>query len=113
EGITSHSRSVALFGLGFLGDAALCVYDQIEPDYTLSFFTNEPESRRITDRVKNENKVLIDEYSDKLIGLPLTSVSRMFSYLAELVTSLRSEYDITLIPMGPKPFVLSSLLCSM
>ncbi|MBZ5491303.1 MAG: hypothetical protein LAO76_10265 [Acidobacteriia bacterium] len=108
------SKSVAVFGLGFEGSAALCVLDRLEPDVLLCYLADPAAFPDYPDRTRNANKEVI-ALADACLKLPLFSVERCFGNLAELVSWHKSEAktNITLVPMGPKPHVLAALLVAM
>jgi hypothetical protein len=45
--------------------------------------------------------------------LPISSVERSYSLLCELISPYLQDCDVTVVPMGPKPHVLASLLLCM
>jgi hypothetical protein len=102
-------KSVAIFGLGFDGLATLCVLDKIEPDISYAFLASPAAFPDYPKKAKEYNNELI-RHTVKTLELPLFSVERTFSYLSELVSSYIPNSDITIIPMGPKPHVLASIL---
>jgi hypothetical protein len=110
-GSTNFSKSVAIFGLGFDGLSALCVLDKLEPDIIYAFLASPAAFPDYPEKARTYNKELI-RHAIKTIELPLISVERTFSYLAELAIPYLSEADITLVPMGPKPHILACILLS-
>ncbi|HEX5735702.1 MAG TPA: hypothetical protein VF131_22940 [Blastocatellia bacterium] len=105
-------KSVAVFGLGFEGLAALCVLDRLEPDEVYVYLANPAAYAEYTQKTESQNIELINQARAKL-ELPLTSVENTFRHLAELISPHRSKADITFIPMGPKPHVLAAILLSL
>lgn len=107
-------ESVAVFGLGFHGLAALCVLDHLEADTVYAFLASPGSSTEYVERTKELNKDLINNQKTKaLLDLPLASVESSYRSLAELIAPHRPDGEITLIPMGPKPHVLASILVAM
>lgn len=107
-------ESVAVFGLGFHGLAALCVLDHLEADTVYAFLASPASSAEYVERTKELNKELINNQKTKaLLDLPLTSVEASYRNLAEVIAPHRPDGEITLIPMGPKPHVLASILVAM
>lgn len=105
-------RSVAVFGLGFEGLAALCVLDRLEPDEVYAYFASPAAFADYPARARAENQELI-YHADATLELPLSSVAQTYSLLAELVAPHRSHAEVVMIPMGPKPHVLAAILLSM
>lgn len=113
-GPISLSKSVTVFGLGFDGFAPLCVLDQIEPDIVYSYLAAPAAFNDYPRRAYKANIELIEKYTEKgkPLELPLDSVELVYTHLAELISPHRNEAEITMVPMGPKPHVLASLLLS-
>jgi len=108
--ITRAGRSAAVFGLGFDGYASLCVLDSLEPDVVYSFYADPAASPEYCERVIMNNYEMIHNHSRHVLRTPLGSVEKTFRSLVELVSPHRNEAAVTLIPMGPKPHVLASML---
>jgi hypothetical protein len=107
-------ESVAVFGLGFHGLAALCVLDHLEADTVYAFLAAPGSSAEYVERTKELNKELIGNPKTKaLLDFPLASVEASYRSLAEVIAPHRPDGEITLIPMGPKPHVLASILVAM
>ncbi len=107
-------ESVAVFGLGFHGSAALCVLDHLEADIVYTFLASPGASTEYDERTKEVNKELINNpKTQALLELPLASVEGSYRSLAEVIAPHRPDGEITLIPMGPKPHVLASILAAM
>lgn len=112
-GPISSSKAVAVFGLGFDGLPPLCVLDRMEPDIVYSYLASPAAFPDYPDRARRANQTLIDDYAQINLELPLESVETTFRLLGELVEPHRKEADISIIPMGPKPHVLASILLAM
>ncbi|MFA6472503.1 MAG: hypothetical protein WCU00_10720, partial [Candidatus Latescibacterota bacterium] len=48
-----------------------------------------------------------------VLELPLASIEVCYRHLAETIAPHRPDGEITLVPMGPKPHVLASILIAM
>ena len=106
------SKSIAVFGLGFEGFAALCVLDRLEPDELYCYLAAPAAFKDYPRRARRANKEVI-RLANACLLFPLGSVERCFANLAELVSQYRSEANITLVPMGPKPHTLAAILIAM
>ena len=107
-------ESVAVFGLGFHGMAALCVLDRLEADTVYAFLAAPGSSAEYVDKTREINKDLISNPKTKdVLALPLTSVEACYRHLAETIAPHRPDGEITLVPMGPKPHILASILLAM
>ena len=107
-----QTQSVAIFGLGFHGYTALCVLDQIEPDIVYSLLAYPAGDKAYEKKSFNDNKDLLDK-SEKVFKLPLHSIEATYRYLSEIVASHLHCHEVTLIPMGPKPHTLASILVAL
>ncbi|MBT3232870.1 MAG: hypothetical protein HN356_08645 [Calditrichaeota bacterium] len=115
EGRAYRQReSVAVFGLGFHGLAALCVLDHLEADTVYAFLASAESSDNYFNYTQNVNKELIRNHKTKaVLDIPLSSLESCYRYLADTIAPHRPDGEITLIPMGPKPHVLASILVAM
>ena len=109
-----YGTSLAIFGLGFYGLAALCVLDRLEADMVFAYIAKTNSKDNYDEKVKEINKELIQHYATKsILELPINSVEKSYQYLAELIAPYRNKSEVTLVPMGPKPQVLASILLAM
>ncbi len=107
------SNSVAVFGLGFDGIAAMAVLERLEPDVLYTYFASPGAFPHYPQKTRNENDTLMQYHSKSNVAISLFSVGTSFVRLAELVSPHRNREDITIVPMGPKPHVLAALLLAM
>lgn len=108
-----QTESVAIFGLGFHGYTALCVLDQLEPDIVYALLAYPAGSEAYGKKSFDDNSDLLSK-AKKIIKLPLYSVENTYRYLAEIVAAeLARDRAVTLIPMGPKTHILSSILVAL
>ena len=107
-------ESVAVFGLGFHGLAALCVLDQLEPDTVYAFLASPGSSPEEEAKTREANRGLVNDHKTKaVLELPLPSVESAYRSLAEMIAPHRPDGETTLIPMGHKPHILASTLVAM
>lgn len=101
-----NEKSVALFGIGYEGDAAFSVYDQLEPDI-LHLFSADANER---EKSLELNRELIKHTNGRVEKIPINSVETGFRAIGEMVSGYINNSHITIVPMGPKPLSLASLL---
>lgn len=107
-------ESVAVFGLGFHGLATLCVLDHLEPDTVYAFLASPGASPEYEAKTRQENRELMNDHKTQaVLEVPLPSVEAAYRSLAEMIAPHRADGEITLVPMGPKPHVLASILVAM
>ncbi len=102
-------KNLAVFGLGFEGNAALCMLENLEPDITFCYYADPAASKKVLDKMYDENKELIS-VSDQTVKLPIHSIEHTYRGLYELISPCLSKFRITFIPMGPKPHILSTFI---
>lgn len=114
-GALQSQKSLAIFGLGFNGWASLSVLERLEADQVYAFIASPGAFPETADLVRRLNQDFLDEPRVKqhVFELPLRSVEACYRYLSELVTPHRLNNSVTLVPMGPKPHILASILVSM
>jgi hypothetical protein len=107
-------ETVAVFGLGFHGLAALCVLDHLEADTVYAFLATHGARPEYAAKTREVNRDLINDRKTKpILELPLASIESCYRQLAETIAPHRPDGEITLVPMGPKPHVLASILVAM
>ncbi len=113
--LQSSQQSLAIFGLGFNGWASLSVLERLEADNVYAFIASPGASPNYPERVRKLNEDFLDEprVKQNVLEFPLKSVETSYRLLCELVTPHRSIDNVTLVPMGPKPHVLASILVAM
>ena len=107
-------ESVAIFGLGFHGLATLCVLERLEADTVYALLASPGSSPEYVKKTMSINKDLIKNQKTKsILPLPLSSIETCYRHLAETIAPHRLDGEITLVPMGPKPHILASILLAM
>jgi len=111
EGLSaSRPNSIAIFGLGFSPVAGLGALERLQPDKVYCFFASPGSTDENIAIAKRCNERLIKRSSRDLLGLSLESLSSSYRGLCELVWPFVDRYHINILPMGPKPHVLASML---
>jgi len=103
-------RTVAIFGLGFDRYASLAVYEQIEPDAVVCFVAQDSVQDPASERVLRENKEILAISGCAPVRMPLGNIPECVRLLREQVSQIGAEYEVILVPMGPKPHVLAGLI---
>lgn len=104
-----RKQSILLFGLGFEGLAAECVLDRLEPDLIFTYLANPAaNSDAYGDSIKFNGNIL--GMAGLKLEFPLSSVEDGFRSLSELINQYVKDCRLTMVPMGPKPHVLMSIL---
>ena len=107
-------KSVAVFGLGFHGLASLCVLDRLEADIVYAFLASPGSSEDYVAKTREINTELIANHKTQAVfEMSMSSIESTYRALAETISPHRPDGEITLVPMGPKPHVLASILVAM
>lgn len=103
------TKSIAIFGLGFENLAPLCVLDKLQPDEIFAYLSS-PENRPDYTRIARKTNEELIEAAKETLELPIASIKTCFAKLSEVISPYLLSADITIVPMGPKPHVLSAIL---
>jgi hypothetical protein len=106
-----NRRSIAIFGFGFEGVSLETAYNMLEVDELRGFVFSPGAFPDYESRAIAANESLINEIPDKVLWkFPLRSVEETYRFLLEFVADSAPQYNISILPAGPKPGVLASLL---
>lgn len=106
----AKTSSTLIFGLGFEGEASLCVIERLEPTNVYTFIAKPAASTEAYDRSLKVNNYIIQHLSRAHLEYSLFSVENTFRGLSELLVAQPENANITVVPMGPKPHILATLL---
>jgi len=114
-GTIGLGRSIAAFGLGSNGWASLCVLERVEADTVFAYVADPGATSDYGRAVIRKNKDFLSEsrVEGDVLRLPLRSVATSYRHLAELIAPHLPHDVVALVPMGPKPHVLASMLVAM
>ncbi|NMG75951.1 hypothetical protein [Aromatoleum diolicum] len=110
EGLSaSRSSSVAILGLGFSPVAGLGALERLQPDKVFCFLASPASYDRYV-LVSRDSNECLTRRSSAVIELPLLSLSGAYRGLVELTWPYVDRHHINILPMGPKPHILASML---
>ncbi len=110
EGLSaSRNNSIAIFGLGFSPIAGLGALERLQPDKVLCFLASPGVAEEYVEIARRCNEPLIRR-SSAVVELPLNSLSGAYRGISELTWPFADRYHINILPMGPKPHILASML---
>lgn len=101
--------TACLLGLGFENQIALAALETLEPLHTFAFVASNRDSR-FDDRVREDNRTLIKSDEVTELNYELHAPFETLHMMESLIHALKDSYRLALIPLGPKPFALLSLL---
>ena len=110
EGVPVPSlRTAAIFCLGYDGESTLTVYDKLQADTVYAIIANPGSSDDAPNIARQSNLDFLQERITTL-EYPLRHVATTYSKLSEIVSTHRGLDNVVLVPMGPKPHILASIL---
>jgi hypothetical protein len=108
--VGSDLPTALICGLGYERDRALGVEEYLDAAASWMFFPIGPVPEFVPE-VKNANADLLEGFpQDRLIYYDLSHPFNTFARLESLVSGLIDAYRPVVVPLGPKPFALASLL---
>ena len=100
-----------IIGLGFEKYLTSRLVEKLEYDRLFAFYSDPAFDSRYADRVvRNNRKILKKLPSSNIFKFPIEDLKETDSILTSLVMRLRLTHHVIILPVGPKPFTLSSLL---
>lgn len=112
EGLSaSRPNSIAMLGLGFSPVAGLGALERLQPEKVFCFLAGLGSQDNYLELTRERNKRLIRRAS-AIVELPLLNLSSAYRGLVELAWPYVDRYHVNILPMGPKPHVLASMLVS-
>jgi hypothetical protein len=114
-GAANSDKTVTVFGLGFNQGAPHCILDSLEPDEVYAILTDPAARDDYPQRAYTSNEAFIKAHvkKERLVRLPLFSVNSFTINLREMIAPYIGEAEVCLVPFGPKPHVLGSIIMSM
>lgn len=110
---TFNKETIGIFSLGFSEGGPICLHHKIEPDITFSLVARPGALEDYTDKTLQFNKFFLDNFSAKTIYPPLHSVAQCYTVLREVFYPYLGAAGIVMVPFGPKPHALASILAAM
>lgn len=108
----NKDKTIALFGLGFDATVALTVFDRFEPDIVGTYYASPGSSVGDSIKVKEKNSQFLKSHADFTLKFPISNISAIVGELKELLTDNLGKDNIIIVPLGPKPHVLASIILS-
>ena len=113
EGIsTGFRQTTAIFCVGYDTYGTLAVYDRIEPDVTHCCVAGTQDDDAAVLKAVQLNAVLL-ESANSIVKLPLLDLVSSFRSLCNLVLTVERDSHVVIVPMGPKPHVLVTMLVAL
>lgn len=111
---TGHKPTALILGLGCEKDLATMVNLKIRPELVYTFIADPSFDNSFTCETIACNKMLLDTLAEtNIIRYPANDHTQINQQLTRLCLKLRLEYNVIIVPLGPKTFTLSCLLLTL
>jgi hypothetical protein len=116
EGISlTKKQNAAIFTLGFDKYGPLRLYNLLNPNRCYGIMASPAASYQYEDLCLEKNRDFILHHLDgekNLVKLPINSISLCYEHMSQMIMPLQNDFNVSIIPFGPKPHILASILCS-
>ncbi|HCL3482117.1 hypothetical protein [Pseudomonas aeruginosa] len=114
EAISAYNReTIGLFSLGFSEGGPICLHRKIEPDRSFSLIARPGALEDYTEKALTINKFFLDNFSQGTVYSPLNSVQQCYETIREVFYPFRESAVAVIVPFGPKPHALASIIAAM
>ncbi len=104
-------KTALVLGLGIEKSISEKVHDIITPDQTILFYADPAMEQKYVENVFINNHGLINKTPIRFLkGFPIKDTRLMYKLLIDTIMPLREEYNIVIVPQGPKIFSLLSMI---
>jgi hypothetical protein len=109
--INTKKPLALVLGLGYEKFITQSIADSLNYNIMYAFYSDPAFDSRYVDRVKKNNQRILGSLpEDHIIRYPIEDFKTTDALLTSLTMKLRLDYRVSILPAGPKPFTLSSLL---
>lgn len=111
-GSNNHKKKKALIlGLGHEEHISNAIYRMVKPDLLYLMYADPPVDKKFVEKLFISNHALINSTSIRnLIAYPIRNGQSIYKSLTEIILPLRNDYNILMIPHGPKIFSIAAML---
>lgn len=112
RGNSRQKKSTALImGLGNEQKVSQWVYDTLKPERTFLLYADPSLQQEYVENLFVNNHSLIEAISIKnLKAYPYNNTKEIYTLLIDIILPLREEYDVVIVPQGPKIFSLMAMI---
>jgi hypothetical protein len=109
--VRSNKPRALILGLGYEKFLTTNLLEKFEYRAIFAFYSDPAFDNRYAERVmKNNEKILKNLSQDNIYKYPIENLKETDAMLTSLTMKLRLDYQVAILPAGPKPFTLSSLI---
>lgn len=111
---STEKKNAILLGLGHEKRVSDSIYKILDPDLLILFYADPAVSKSVVEETfVNNHKLIESTHIRNLKPYPLFNGQVTYQTLVDTVLPLRQDYNLIVIPYGPKIFSLASLLLSL
>jgi hypothetical protein len=111
QGRRKRRKQALILGLGHEPNVGSTIARLEKPDLLFLYYADPAVERRFVEQVFVNNHGLISETPIRnLVAYPIRNGQAIYQSLIDTILPIRNEYEITLIPQGPKIFSVASML---
>lgn len=106
-----HKKTALIMGLGNDKGVGQSVYQLVKPDHMLLLYADPAVHKSYVENIFVNNHSVINQVEiQNLVQYPLYDTEQLYKTFIELILPLREEYNVTIVPQGPKLFSLLSMV---
>ncbi len=107
-------KRALILGLGQEPNVSEMICRIVKPDLLYLFYADPPVEKHFVEKVFVNNHSVINQTPIRnLIAYPINHGQAIYQELIDVILPLRKDYDISIIPQGPKIFSLACILLQM
>jgi hypothetical protein len=111
NGRKNNKKKALFLGLGQEANVSEAICRIEKPDLLYLFYADPPVEKRFVEQVFVNNHNIINSTPIRnLIAYPINNGQVIYQSLIDVILPIRDEYNITMIPQGPKIFSVASML---
>lgn len=104
-------KTAMILGLGVEKNISEKVYDMVKPDQVFLLYADPHIEKKYVENVFVNNHGLISKIPIRYLkNYPLINTRKIYQTLLDIILPLRQDYNIVIVPQGPKIFSLLSMV---
>jgi len=109
--VKQHKKTALIMGLGNDKGVGKSVYDLVKPDHMLLLYADPAVHKSYVENIFINNHSIIKKVDiQNLVHYPLRDTAELYKTFLEMILPLREEYNVVIVPQGPKIFSLLSMV---
>lgn len=106
-----HKKTALIMGLGNDKGVGQSVYNLVKPDHMLLLYADPAVHKSYVENIFVNNHSIIKQVDiQNLVHYPLRDTEKLYKTFLEMILPLREEYNVVIVPQGPKIFSLLSMV---